>query len=112
MSVREMVTAARIEMRDSSALTPGQVRELLARLTSLIGNVNAESRDRDIAYNVVLDSLRVELGSAAAARIKAGTTEEYRRAREAEDTKEEVLESVRSLKKWLESLDNEMKLTR
>jgi hypothetical protein len=112
VSVREMVTAARLEMRDSDKLTPGQVRELLARLTSLIGNVNAEARHADMAYNVVLDNLRTELGSAAAARIKADTTEEYLRAREAEDTKEEVLESVRSLKKWLESLDNEMRLSR
>jgi hypothetical protein len=112
MSIREMVTAARIEMRDSDKLTPGQVRELLARLTSLIGNVNAESREADIAYNVVRDKLREELGSAVAARFKADTTDEYRRAREAEDTKEEVIESVRSLKKWLESLDNEMRLSR
>jgi hypothetical protein len=112
VSVREMVTAARVEMRDSSALTPGQVRELLARLTALIGNVNAESREADMAYNRMRVLMLAEHGSAVAARFHADTTPEYLRAREAKDTKEEVIESVRSLKKWLESLDAEMGLSR
>jgi hypothetical protein len=46
------------------------------------------------------------------ARIRAEVTPEYQRARAAKDTEKLVLELIRSCKKYLSSLDEEMRLSR
>ena len=110
MSVREMVRQAQAEMRGE--LAPSRARELLSMLTALLGNVNAESREADMAYNVVLLAHLDSSEKANRARIRAESTPEYLRKREASDTKAEIIESVRSLKKCIDSLSDEMRLSR
>lgn len=96
----------------SGDLTPGQAADLLVDLTSLLSTVLEEIRESDMAFNHVLlkhlDSEEV----ANRAKIRAQTTPEYARAREAKDTKDVLLELIRSLKVVLRTQTEEMRLTR
>lgn len=111
MTVRALVHAMQTEIRDQE-LTPARSCELLAKLTALIGNCNDELRHADLAYKPVL--LRHLEGTEAAnrARIRAECSPEYARCREAKDTRELVVEMVRSLKKLIAAQQDEMRLSR
>jgi hypothetical protein len=109
MTVREMVQACQVEIRDTD-LHPARASQLLATLTALIGNCNAEIRIADADYaSTLLDCMATE-GKANRARIVAETTPAYRRKCEARDTKELVIELVRSLKYVLRAAEEEMRL--
>lgn len=111
MTVRDLVHAMQKEIRDSELL-PERAAQLLTKLTALMGNCNDEIRDADSQYAVLL--LRhLETDEAAnRARIRAETSGEYQRKREARDTKELVVELIRSLKYYLRSQEEEMRLSR
>jgi hypothetical protein len=106
---RELVTDIARELRIGDLL-PERGRQLLTKLTALMGNCNQEIREADAEYAVVL--LRYLDGSEAASRakIRAEVTAEYKRKREAHDTKELTVEMIRSLKVILRSVDEEMRL--
>ena len=93
-------------------LLPARAAELLLELTALMGNVNDEIRLADHAYAVVLVEHLERHEAAARAKIRAETSAEYWRRREARDTKELVQEMVRSLKYFLRSSEEEMRLSR
>lgn len=88
------------------------VRESLIELTALYGNVLAETREREHAYKVVLLKAYQSEETANRAKLVAEVSDEYRAAREANDTGRLVLELIRSCKRYLSSLDEEMKLAR
>jgi hypothetical protein len=108
-TVREMVREIQVELRDREVV-PSRARELLIELTALSGNCSTEMRQADADYNAVL--LRHLDGEEAANRatIRAKATQEYARAREATDTYKLVLEMIRSLKKVLSSIEQEMRM--
>jgi len=109
VTVRDLVKQAQAEIRDTD-LQPERARALLAHLSALLGNCNNAIREADAAYSDVL--LRFLDGNEAAnrARIRAECSPEFQRKREARDTKELVIEMVRSLKYFLRSLEEEMRL--
>lgn len=110
MTVRELVKAAQKELREGD-LTPHQASDLLVRLTSLLSSVLEEIRESDMAYAKVL-LLNLDSEEAAnRAKIRAQTTPEYARAREAKDTREVLVELIRSLKIVLKAQTEEMRLT-
>lgn len=111
MSVREMVAEIQREMR-AEDLQPARAAELLARATSLIGNCNAEMREADAEFNTVLLHYLDANEAANRSRIRAETSPQYMRKREARDTKELVVEMVRSLKLILRAAEEEMRLSR
>lgn len=111
MTVREMVREMQAEILKSD-LQPHRQRELLAKLSALIGNCNEEIRKADAAYSAVLLEMLNGNEAANRARIRAEITPEFARRCEARDTKELVVELVRSLKYMLKSLDEEMRLSR
>lgn len=110
MSVRDLIAKAQREMRDD--LPPQRAREILVQLTSLYGNCLQEAREADHAYAVVLLRFLDADEAASRAKIRAETSLEYRRKREAHDTTEIVLESMRSLKVMLKGIEEEMRLAR
>ena len=110
VTVRDMVRSAQIEMIGSD-MEPARARVLLARLSALIGNCNAEIRVADAVYNHVLLTYLESTEAANRAKIRAETSPEYMRKREARDTKELVVELCRSLKYFLRSLEEEMRLS-
>ena len=111
MTVRERVKAIQKELRDG-ALTPDVARESLIQLTALMGNVNDEQRDADHEYKLVLLGCLQGDEAANRARIRAEVTPQYQRSREAKDTRDLVIEMIRSCKAYLRSLDEEMRLVR
>ena len=112
MTVRELVKAHQREIRDAADLQPDRAAELLMTLSAIVGNVNDEIREADAAYaGVLLGYLDAE-AKANRAKIRAETSPEYQRKREARDTKELVQELVRSLKYFLRSKEEEMRLSR
>lgn len=110
-SVRDLVAGIQREVRDTD-LQPSRACELLAKLTALVGNCNGEIREADMAFNVVLLVCLAADEAANRAKIRAETTPEYQRKREARDTKELVIAMVGSLKYVIRSASEEMKLAR
>ncbi len=110
-TVREMVREIQVEVRGGD-LPPDEARKCLNTLTALIGNCNDELREADMAFKVVLLRYLDADEAANRARIRAETSPEYARMREAKDTRELVIEMVRSLKTVLKSQQEEMGLTR
>jgi hypothetical protein len=108
VSVRELVKAAQAEMRRDD-LPPIRARELLLQLTSLYGNCLEEQREADHAYAVVLLRFLDADEAANRSKIRAETSLEYLRKREADNTLKLVLELIRSIKVMLRSLDTEMR---
>lgn len=111
MSVREMIREMQREVRDTD-LMPDRAAELLTKLTALLGNCNDEIREADHDFAVVLLGYLDADEAANRARIRAETTPEHLRKREARDTKELVIELVRSLKYFLKAKEEEMRLSR
>lgn len=111
ITVRALVKAMQIEIRDTD-LVPDRAADLLTQLTALIGNCNDEIRQADVDYANHLLVCMASEEAANRAKIRAETSPEFLRKREARDTKELVIELVRSLKYFLRSKEEEMRLAR
>ena len=110
MSIREQLAAHQAEMLTD--LAPVRAREILVQMTALYGYCLKEVRESDHAYNVVLLRFLDADEAASRAKIRAETSLEYLRKREAHDTEQVLLESMRSLKAMLRSVEEEMRLAR
>ena len=110
-TVRDMVKAMQLEILTGD-LQPARASELLMRLSALIGNTNEEIRHADGEFAAVLLRELESSEKANRARIRAETTDEYARKREARDTKELLTELIRSLKYFIRSAEEEMRLSR
>lgn len=112
MTVRSRIKSAQVEIRDGGELLPARAAQLLMELTALLGNCAEEIRLADFLYaHVLLDELERN-EKANRARIRAETSPEYARKREARDARELVIELIRSLKYLLRSAEEEMRLAR
>lgn len=112
-TVRDMIHAIQREVRSLEIeLTQDRAAELLVRLSALLGNCLEEIREADMAYAEVLLSHLESEEAANRAKIRAQTTQEYRRAREAKDTRELTIELSRSLKYYLKAKAEEWQASR
>ena len=106
-TVRDMVREIQREALSPADLTPDRAAEMLMTLAALISNVAEEIRNADQEYAVtLLHFLDVEK-KANRARIRAEISSEYRRKQEARDTKELVMELIRSLKYLMRAKQDE-----
>jgi hypothetical protein len=110
MTVRDMIHAIQVEVRDTD-LQPDRAAELLNRMTALLGNINDEIRQADLEYAQRLLLFLDSEDKANRARIRAETTPEYLRKREARDIKELALEMIRGLKYYLRAKEEELRVT-
>jgi hypothetical protein len=111
-TVRGLVRRIQGQVLNASELTPTKAAELETKLTALLGNVNTEARIADAAYNEVLLKHLESEEAASRAKIRAETTPEYARKREARDVKELTVELIRSLRHYLRTANEEMRLSR
>lgn len=111
MSIRDLIEGYRREIRDSD-LPPSRAAEILTKLTALMGNVLDEIRDAEMAFNVVLLGYLDSEKAANRAKLRAQTTPEYTRAKQAKDTHTVVVEMIRSLRQVLRTQGDEMRLSR
>jgi len=110
-TVRSLVRDIQVEIRDTD-LHPDRGAELLTKLTALYGSVLDEIRAADMAYNeILLDALQSD-EAANRARIRAQATPQYARMREARDVEKLALELIRTLKVFLRTKQEEMRLSR
>lgn len=107
-TVRGLVRTAQVEIRDTPDLQPDRAAALLTHLSALLGNCNDEIREADAAYATVLLACLDSSEKANRARIRAEISPEYKRKREARDTKELATELIRSLKYFLKSKQDEL----
>ena len=112
LTIRGHIRMVQDEVRDTADLQPDRAAELLNRLAALIGNCNDEIRDADCAYADVLLKCLDSDEAASRAKIRAETSPEYRRKREARDTKELAETLIGTLKYFLRSKESEMRLSR
>ena len=110
-TVRNMVWEMQGEILKGDLL-PHRAAELLMRLTALMGNAAQEIRERDAIYANVLLALLKSSSKASHAKIEAETTDAFKRRQEARDTKDLTQELVRSLKYYLRTCEEEMRLSR
>lgn len=112
LTVRALVRMYQQEIQQAADLLPDRAAELLMKLTALIGNINDEIREADMLYAGVLLAALESEDKANRAKIRAETSNEYQRKREARDTKELAIELARSLKYLLRAKAEEMQLSR
>jgi len=111
-SVRGIIKDFQREIRDTDLL-PERASEILAKSAALMVNVNDEIRERAMIYNKkLLEILDQENKSVAKARVIAETTQEYEDYLEAKNTKEALLELIRSLKYFLRAKEEEFGISK
>lgn len=110
-SVRDLVNTIRNEVRDTE-VSPERAAILATQLSALLGNIAAEIRDADMAFNGVYARELDTEKKANRAKIRAELTPEYRRKREAHDLHMVAVEMVRSLRKLQDTYREEMRLAR
>lgn len=110
-SVRDLVNGIRNEVR-AGELLPGRAADLAAQLSALLGNISAEIRKADMAFNVVYLRCLSEHKAANRARVHAEVTPEYQEKREANDLFKVAVEMIRSLRKLQDTYREEMRLTK
>ncbi len=111
MTIREQVLTVQKQL-GNSAVTPDTVRMGLMTLTSLLWHVQKEQREADHEYKLVLLGCLQGDEAANRARIRAEVTPQHQRAQEAKHIGEFVIETIRSCKVYLKSLDEELRLSR
>lgn len=111
MTLDERIAAIQAQLAHG-ALTPDLARESLVKLTALLGNVHDLQRAADHDYKLVLLGCMKGQKAAARARIEAETTPQYDAARKAGDLAKLVIETIRSLKHYMRSLEEEARLAR
>jgi hypothetical protein len=91
-------------------VSPEDAREHLLTLSAIYGNCLQESIEADMAYNAVLLAQLDSAEKANRATIRAQSTPEYQRVREAKAVEKLVLTMTQSLKKVLASHMEDMKM--
>jgi len=112
MTIPEQVAAIQREAAGDD-LMPSRAAELLTKLAAaLLPSCNADIRNADMKYNLVYKTCLETVDKANRAKIVAECSPEFEKKREARDRKEEVEALIASLKYYLRSYENEMRLAR
>lgn len=111
MTIRDRVREIQRELRDAE-VQPERARVMLTTLTALLGNCLDEIRVAEQEYAVHLLACLDASEKANRARIQAEASPQFARKQIARDTRELVVEMIRSLKYVLRSSEEEMRLTR
>jgi hypothetical protein len=109
VSIRDMVSVIQKRMLSGYG-TPHEAAEDLVKATALMANVQKEVREADHAYAVVLLRFLDADEAAARARIRAETSLEYLRKREAKDMGTFLEETVRTLKTLVKLEESQMRM--
>jgi hypothetical protein len=111
VTVRERIAAIH-QQQLRGATTPMEAAQWLATLGALVGNVLQEIREAEADYNTIYAGFLDSEQKANRAKVRAESTPEYWRLREARDTLKVVESMSASLKYVLKAHEAEMRLTR
>lgn len=111
MNLRTMIREIAIEVRGDDLL-PDRAADLVAKLSSLYGNVLDEVRKTEMVFNAVVRAYVNEDHPVNKAETLAKSTGEYERWREARDLEKQTTQMISSLKAMLRMKSEEMRLAR
>jgi len=106
VTVRERVRDIQTEVRDS-VIGPERARVLLSMLAGLLGHCFEAVRLADADYAAVLLGFLESGERVHLSRMRAELTPAYQRKREAKDTRDLVVELMRSLKYLLRAMESD-----
>lgn len=112
-TVREEVKRILGLIRDARELTGALATEYLYQLSAWLGNIGEEIVQREQEYSAYKLSLMEEKGEWSMARVEAFARAHgsYRNLQEAKLLREAVVETIRSLKYRVRTLEDEFKST-
>lgn len=97
MNTRELIEKIQVEVITGD-ITPSRAGELVAQLSSLLGNVNVALNSLQMVYNKKLAEILKEQKTVTKAHIIAETTKEYEQLLDLKGIREMVMEMIRSMK--------------
>lgn len=107
-TIREIINEYRNRVANTSELTPAEAAEIVAELSSLMGNVNDEILARDREYNEkLLLILNQEDMKVNKAMIMVKVTSEYLNLETAKNLGQVVIEMIRGLKYYIKAKGDE-----
>lgn len=108
LTIRERIQSYQNEILAGS-LMPQRASEILTEISALLGNINEQIKNCDIAYNKVLLGFYETEEKANRAKIKADISPEYEAMRDARNVEKVATELIKSLKYLLRSMENEFR---
>lgn len=97
MKTRELIEKIQAEVITGDT-TPSRAGDLVAQLSSLLGNVNVALNGVQMIYNKKLAEILIDQKTVTKARIIAETSEEYEALLDLKGIREMVMEMIRSMK--------------
>ena len=112
MSLLDNIATLQAEVLETADLSPVRASQILVELTALYFSVTTQLRESEFTYNVIeAAQTRIEDGIVARGKAKAKLTEEYKAWRTWRDTERTTLELIRSLKVYMRTQAEEMRLS-
>jgi hypothetical protein len=112
LTIRQRIQLVSRQMLDN-AMTPAMAREALLLMTGLQANVMTEALKAELAYReVIVDCISSEKNVVARGEAVAKTTPAYAKYRELDNLLHQVKQTITTIRGFLRSLDEEMRLQR
>lgn len=111
MTVRDRIADIQRALRDDDP-SPMDLRGYALELVGLLGNVQHEVTEAELAFTAVLMHAYKQEAKANRAKVIAECSPEYARLRTAKDAQRLALEMVRVIKAVMRSSEEEQRLTR
>jgi len=109
VKITEFINNYRNEIFKAKDLTPGRASEILVECSALLGNINDLVRKTSMLYNETLAVKLKQCKSVAEAKVLSEITQEFSDMMRAKNSKEEVVDIIRSLKYFLRCKAEEFK---
>lgn len=109
MNIRELIQGYNNEILNQD-LIPDRAAEVLVEVSALVGNINDEIKESEMAYNKLLLTYLEAEPKANRAKIKADCSKENERRIEARNTMMSADYLIKSLKYYLRTKETEFKV--
>lgn len=109
-TVRGLIAEIQVEVRGDD-LQPDRAADLVAKLSSLYGNVLDELRKAEMLFNAVVRAYVNEGHAVNKAETLAKTTQEYEKWRETRDLEKLTTQMISSMKAMLRMKAEEIRMT-
>lgn len=111
-TIRTLIDEKITKLRSVDSLSPQEIAQESIELSSLWSSVNREIVDRKVKYAEVLRDLMIEHGTAAKARIYGEAMPEFKEMLIADAYSKSVAEMIRTTKKYVALMEQEMREVR
>ena len=109
-TIRELIAHESAELREIEKLGPHEAANKLVVLSSLLSSLGAEIATKRAEYTQIRLKCLKEAKSVAESRIYSEATNEFKEWQEREEQRKALIEIIHSIKYFLRTCENEMKL--